>query len=58
MGYIIMNYLKLHKRLVDSLDLEQCNLKRLKLIQKVKAKAFDRPVNLSEMVQAHKGIQS
>lgn len=53
-----MNYLRLHKRLVASLDLEQCNLKRLKLIKKVKAKAFDRPVNLSEMVQAHKGIQS
>ena len=43
-----MNYTKLYYRLIDSIDMGECNIRRLKLIHRVKLKASIPPMNLGQ----------
>lgn len=45
-----MNYKKLYYKLVDSLDFNECNIRKTKVIFKVKNKANMAPMNLSEKI--------
>ena len=52
-----MNYNLLYFALIDSVDFSDSDIKRLKLIKKVKQKAKLPPMNLSEIIQFRENIE-